>query len=79
MRLIRVAHGPLDMGERESRRFQDNLTRIFADIFESVDQALGPTMAPRTQAAAARLRALRSEEGAIQYSPVLGRGVRKDC
>jgi SAM-dependent methyltransferase len=53
------------------------LTQIFADIFESVVQVLGPAMAPTIQAAAARLRALATEKGAIQYSPVLGRGVRK--
>jgi len=54
-----------------------SVTRVFADIFESVAQTLGPTMAPRIQAAAARLRALPVDEGTIHYAPVLGRGVRK--
>lgn len=52
------------------------MTHILADIIESVDQALGPTMTPALRAAAARLRAMAVEKEAILFSPVLGRGSR---
>ncbi len=52
------------------------MTHILADIIESVDQALGPTMTPALRAAVARLQAMAIGQEAILFSPVLGRGIR---
>ena len=53
------------------------LTEVFANIFESVEQTLGPKLVPKILIAATWLRALPEVEGsAIFYSPVVGRGTR---
>lgn len=53
-----------------------SMTHILADIIESVDQALGPTMMLTVRAAAARLRAMNIDQNAISFCPVLGRAIR---
>ncbi|MFN0060936.1 MAG: hypothetical protein ACKVPX_00255, partial [Myxococcaceae bacterium] len=48
------------------------LSEEFAEIFESLDEALGAQTAPQLHAAAARLRALANQPGAhISYVPTL--------
>jgi len=53
------------------------LTEVFANIFESVEQTLGPKLVPKILIATTWLRELPAiEGGAIFYSPVVGRGTR---
>ncbi len=55
------------------RRFVEE----FAEIFESLDEALGPEATPRLHAAAAELRALLDTPGAsMDYVPWIARGFR---
>lgn len=50
----------------------------FAEIFESLDEALGPEMTAGIHAAARRLRSLPALEGAeIHYCPYVGRATRR--
>ena len=73
-----VAAHPLALrGDKEDTLVFEGLTEVFANIFESVEQTLGPEMAPQVRTAATRLRQLHSlKGGAIFYSPVVGRGTR---
>ena len=69
---------PLNL-RRDSSNFYvfHGLTEVFANIFESVEQTLGPKMGPKIRIAAERLLKLQVAEGdAIFYSPVIGRGTR---
>ncbi|MDQ3263008.1 MAG: class I SAM-dependent methyltransferase [Myxococcota bacterium] len=49
----------------------------FAEIFESLDEALGPELTATLQRAAAQLRGLiKDPQGELHYRPVLIRGIR---
>jgi len=69
---------PVDLRGDESDTFVlHGLTEVFANIFVSVAQALGPELALKVGVAASRLRRLQSVEGGtICYSPMVGRGTR---
>ena len=69
---------PLNLrGDSSNFYVFQGLTKVFANIFESVEQTLGPKMIPKIRIAAARLRGLQvAESDAIFYSPVIGRGTR---
>jgi ubiquinone/menaquinone biosynthesis C-methylase UbiE len=69
---------PLNLrGDSSNFYVFQGLTKVFANIFESVEQSLGLKMIPKIRIAAARLRGLQVAEGdVIFYSPVIGRGTR---
>ncbi len=69
---------PLNLRGNVSNSFVfRGLTEVFANIFESVEQSLGPKWVPKILIAATWLRELPEVEGgAIFYSPVVGRGTR---
>jgi len=69
---------PLNLrGDLSNFYIFQGLTEVFANIFESVEQRLGPKMGPKIIIAAERLRELQVAEGdTIFYSPVIGRGTR---
>ena len=69
---------PLNLrGDSSNYYVFEGLTEVFANIFESVEQTLGPKMIPIIRIAAAKLRGIQVAEGdAILYSPVIGRGTR---
>jgi len=73
-----VVVDPLNLrGSKEDRFVFEGLTEVFANIFESVDQTLGPNMVDQVRIAATRLRQLHSIDGSeIFYSPVVGLGKR---
>jgi hypothetical protein len=66
----------LDLRGDESDTFVlGGLTTVFANIFESVEQTLGPEMGSRIRSAASRLRNLPLIKGCkIFYSPAVCRG-----
>lgn len=70
---------PLALRGDESDTFVlHGLTKVFANIFESVEETLGPEMVRKVRVAADRLRMLHAVEGgAIFYSPVVGHGTRR--
>ena len=54
-----------------------DFSRIFVDIFESVEELLGPEMAPTIRAAAEQIRALPDIPGSeLHYAPVIGSATR---
>jgi len=64
-------------GHAGDRRFFQAFIDEFAEIFEGLDEALGPAMAPTLRAAAARLRALiELPGGRMQYTARLAKGWR---
>ena len=69
---------PLNLrGDSSNYYVFDGLTKVFANIFESVEQSLGPNMIPIIRIAAAKLLGMQVAKGdAILYSPVIGRGTR---
>ncbi len=71
----KVEVGPVHLrGDASDPATRRRLSGIFADILESVDRTLGPSMTPKIQAAAKKLRAVPSVRGgAIFFSPVVGR------
>jgi SAM-dependent methyltransferase len=73
-----VTSYPLSLrGDKEDKFVFEGLTEVFANIFESVEQTLGPGIALQVRTAATMLRQLHSVNGgAIFYSPVIGRGTR---
>jgi hypothetical protein len=69
---------PLNLrGDSSNLYVFQGLTEVFANIFESVGQTLGPKMIPKIRTATERIRGLQVAKGdAIFYSPVIGRGTR---
>lgn len=69
---------PADLrGDAAHPEIRRTLSGIFADIIESFDEALGPDLLPTIKAASRRLRSIPSlHDGAIYFSPTLGRGTR---
>lgn len=69
---------PLNLrGDSSNFYVFQGLTEVFANIFESVEQTLGPKMVSKIRTVAARIRGLQVAKGdAIFYSPVIGRGTR---
>jgi SAM-dependent methyltransferase len=56
-----------------------DFSRIFVDIFESVEGLLGPAMAPTIRAAAEQIRLLPDTPSSeLHYTPVIASGSRKD-
>jgi SAM-dependent methyltransferase len=54
-----------------------DFSRVFVDIFESVEELLGPAMAPLIRAAAERIRLLPTIPGSeLHYTPVIASGSR---
>lgn len=69
---VRVRPLPL-VGDASDPMFFRGFVEEFAEIFESVEEALGPAMLARIRDAAARLRGLPHTPGsAIHYAPTLG-------
>ncbi len=65
------------VGDATDPRFFRAFVEEFAEIFESVDEALGPSLVSRLADAASRLRALPSTaNSAIHYAPVIVRASR---
>jgi ubiquinone/menaquinone biosynthesis C-methylase UbiE len=65
------------VGDHGDSTFFRAFIEEFAEIFESIDETLGPDMLPAITDAAARLRSLaRIPNGAIHYAPVIGKAVR---
>jgi ubiquinone/menaquinone biosynthesis C-methylase UbiE len=56
-----------------------DFSRVFVDIFESVEGLLGPAMAPTIRAAAERIRSLPDLPGSeLYYTPVVASAMRVD-
>jgi SAM-dependent methyltransferase len=73
-----TAHAMALRGNQGDMFVFDGLTKVFANIFESVEEVLGSQMAAQVRAAATRLRQLDSVKGgAIFYAPVVARGIRQ--
>jgi SAM-dependent methyltransferase len=72
----RLDASPVHLRGDASNPVAFRMTHILADIIDSANQALGPTMAPAIRAAAAKLRAMIVDQDAIQFCPVLGHAIR---
>ena len=65
------------VGTADDPAHYQDFSRVFVDIFESVEGLLGPAMAPTIRAAVERIRALPDTPGsALSYTPVVASATR---
>jgi ubiquinone/menaquinone biosynthesis C-methylase UbiE len=64
-------------GTEEDQTHYRDFSRVFVEIFESVEGLLGPAMAPTIRAAAERIRSLPDIPGSeLHYTPVVASAMR---